>query len=395
MKCIKILSLFLLSALLLTGCGIKDKTAIVKVNGHVITKGDYDELFKQTIKSPALQMFDLNSKKVDKNSFMYLMIKDKVVNELIVRSLISDEMKKRNITVSAKDTEDALNKTIEQIGSKEKFNEVLKYHGISLASFKKDLVEEVKMRKLVDMLEKVNVSDADAKKYYNANINRFKYPDKVRASHILIAANKNELKELLKSEKKNTQLSEEELNKLVEAKMAEKLNLAKETLAKVKNSPESFAKVAKDVSEDVESAKQGGDLGFFTKQEMVEPFAKVAFELQPNTVSEIVQTPYGYHIILVTDRKAAGQDSFEKVKDDIKLYLENEKKVKILGNFIESLKKTAKIEYIDKEYNPTDIKAALQEQAKKNSYMTEQVDGTKKSAETAKTEPKKIENTKK
>lgn len=381
MRCIKILSLFLLSALLLTGCGIKDKTAIVKVNNQVITKGDYDELFNQTIKSPALQMFDLNSKKVDKNSFMYLMIKDKVVNELIVRSLINEELKKRNITVSAKDTEEALNKTIEQIGSKEKFNEVLKYHGVSLASFKKDLVEEVKMRKLVDMLEKVNISDAEAKKYYNANINKFKYTDKVRASHILIAANKNELKELVKSEKRNAELSEEELNKLVEARMAEKLNTAKELLAKVKNNPESFAKIAKESSEDVESAKQGGDLGFFSKQEMVEPFAKVAFELKPNTVSEIVQTPYGYHIILVTDRKAAGQDSFEKVKDDIKLYLENEKKVKILSNFVESLKKTAKIEYIDKEYNPTDIKAALQEQAKKSSSMTEQVEGAKKATE--------------
>ena len=374
MKFIKILSLLVVTSMLLTGCGIKDKTAIVKVNDHVITKGDYDELFNQTVKSPALQMFGLDSKKVDKNSFMYLMIKDKVVNELIIRALINDEIQKRHITVSTKDTEEALNKAIEQVGSKAKFNEILKQHGVSLADFKKDLVEEVKMRKLVDMLEKVNVSDADAKKYYTANVSKFKYPDKVRASHILIAANADELKELAKAEEKNAKLSEKELDELVAKKMAERLAVANEALAKVKNNPESFAKVAKDMSEDVESAKQGGDLGFFAKQEMVEPFAKVAFELKPNTVSEIVQTPYGYHIILVTDRKAAGQDSFEKVKDDIKLYLENEKKVKILGNFVESLKKTAKIEYVDDEFNPTDIKSALQQQAKKNSYMSEQVD---------------------
>lgn len=389
MKLVKILSLLILTTFLATGCGVKDKTAIVKVNDHVITQGDYDELFNQTIKSPALQMFGLDSKKVDKNSFMYLMIKDKVVNELIVRALIDDEIAKRNIKVSQKDTDDALNAAITQVGSKAKFNEILKQHGVSLSEFKKDLVEEVKMRKLVDMLQKVNVTDSDAKKYYNENLSKFKYPDKVRASHILISANAEELRELVKSDSKNSKLSEKEIDDLVAKKMADRLATAKEALTKVKNNPEGFAKVAKEMSEDVESAKQGGDLGFFAKQEMVEPFAKVAFSLKPNTISEIVQTPYGYHIIIVTDRKAAGQDSFEKVKEDIKLYLTNEKKVKILSDFVESLKKTAKIEYVNSEFNPTDIKSALQQQAKNNSYMSEQVDEANHSATPAAVPAKK------
>ncbi len=380
MKKLKLFAILLCTAFVFTGCGIKNKEAIVKVNDRVITQGDYDELFNQTANNPALQMFGLNAKNADKKSFMYTMIKDKVVNELIIRALLDDEMQKRHIVVTQKDADEALNNAIEQVGSKAKFNAILKEYGVSLSDFKKDLVEEVKMKKLVDMLEKVNITEADAKKYYNQNINKFKYPDKVRASHILIAANPDEIKELARADEKTKNLTEEELNAYVKEQMQERLKKAETLLAQVKKDPSSFARIAKDNSEDYESAKQGGDLGFFAKQEMVESFANTAFAMKPDTISNIVQSPYGYHIIMVTDRKAAGQDSFEKVKPEIILFLENEKKVKILENFVESLKKTAKIEYLNKEYNPTDIKAVLKEQAKENSSFAEQVDEANHSA---------------
>ena len=360
MKQIKLLAILILSAFIFTGCGIKNKEAILKVNDRIITQGDYDELFNQTANNPSLQMFKLNSKQKNKNNFMYTMLKDKVVNQLIIRELINGEIEKRHIVVSQKDTEDALNKNIELVGSKAKFNAILKEQGISLSEYKKDLVEEVKLRKLIDTLEKVNITEADAKKFYNQNINKFKYPEKVRASHILISANPEELKELAKAEEKNKNLSEEELNKIVEKQMQEKLQKAQNILAQLKKDPTAFSKIAKENSDDTESAKQGGDLGFFAKQEMVEAFANAAFSQKPDTIGEIVKTPYGYHIILVTDRKEAGQDSFEKVKNDIMLYLDNEKKVGILEKFVESLKKTAKIEYLNSEYNPTDIQKLLQ-----------------------------------
>lgn len=98
---------------------------------------------------------------------------------------------------------------------------------------------------------------------------------------------------------------------------------------------------------------------------MVDAFSNAAFSMKPNTISGIVKTSYGYHIIMVTDRKAAGQDSFEKVKPEIILYLENQKKVNVLEKFIESLKKNAKIEYVNKDYNPTDIQSALKNRQNK------------------------------
>ncbi|MBR2526713.1 peptidylprolyl isomerase [bacterium] len=359
MKKLKLVTLILLSAFIITGCGIKNKEAIVKVNDRIITQGDYDELFKQTANSPALQMFGLDAKQKDKKSFMYTMLKDKVINQLIIRELINGELEKRHIVVTPKDTEEALNKTIENIGSKARFNAILKEHGMSLAEYKKDLVEEVKLNKLIDTLEKVNITEADAKKYYDKNINKFKYPEQVRASHILIAANPEELKELAKAEEKNKDLTEEELKKYVESQMEEKLKKAQDILAQLKKDPSQFAKIAKDQSEDPESAKQGGDLGFFGRDEMVKEFSNAAFSQKPDVIGEIIKTQFGYHIILVTDRKEAGQDSFEKVKNDIIIHLTNEKKVEVLEKFIESLKKTAKIEYLNAEYNPTDMQELL------------------------------------
>ena len=251
MKSIKLLAILLFSALLFTGCTLKNREAIVKVNDKVITQADYDKLFNQTINNPALQMFGLNKKNVDKQSFMYLMIKDRVVSELIIRSLINDEMEKRHIVVTKADTDKELQSIIEKVGSKAKFNEILKQNGVTLAEFKRDLTEEVKMKKLVDMIEKVKVTEADAKKYYNQNLSKFKYPDKVRASHILIAANPEEMKELIKADAKNADLTDAQINEMVQKQMNEKLKTAQAVLAEVQKNPAQFAKVAKEKSEEI------------------------------------------------------------------------------------------------------------------------------------------------
>ena len=102
----------------------------------------------------------------------------------------------------------------------------------------------------------------------------------------------------------------------------------------LKKNPSQFEKLARENSEDVASGQRGGDLGFFAYEEMVEPFAEKAFSMAPNTISEVVETPYGYHIIMVTDRSEAGTLSFEKAKKDIINYLESLDKVDILINCI-------------------------------------------------------------
>ena len=250
---------------------------------------------------------------------------------------------------------------IDKVGSKEKFNELLKQNGVTSAQFKKDLTNEVKIQKLVDTLSVVSVSDKDAMKFYKENADKFKNPDKVRASHIL-----EELKAKISGSDKGKNMTDAQLSAEVNKQMDEQKAKAEKLLAEVKKDPKSFAKVAKENSDDTQSAQMGGDLGFFAKEEMVEPFSKAAFSMKPNTISGIVKTPYGYHIIMVTDRQKAGVEPFDKVKDEIKDFLTNQEKVKVLQQFVETLKNNAKIEYNDPSFNPKEIQKAMKEQAKNN-----------------------------
>lgn len=362
---------------ILTGCSFnKNKDAIIEVNDKVITKAEFEKSFNNEINNPIFKQLGLAVK--NKNSFLSLLIKGRVINNLIVESLVNQEIEKRNIKVSSKDVDEAIKSKIEQVGSKAKFNEILKQNGVTPAEYKKELTRELELEKLVGMIKTVKITEDDARRYYKANESSFKYPEKVRASHILISADEYAIRENLKAKHKD--ISDADLDKMVAEEMQEKLKDAEKVLAQVKKDPTSFKKIAREVSDDKESAKQGGDLGFFASQEMVEPFSKVAFSQKPNTISDIVKTQYGYHIIMVTDRKAAGKDSFDSVKQEIMLKLEQDKKVEVFENFIEQAKKNAKIEYLDESYNPDKLTKLLQEQATSNPTANEEVNGANHSA---------------
>ncbi len=378
----KLLATLAISAVLFAGCGLKSGEAIIKVNNQNITQGQFDAEFDKQAGNGIAKALGVNVKD-DKNSFLYLLIKDRVVNELIVKSLLNEEIEKRGITVSNKDVDDAVKEIIDKVGSKEQLDALLKQNGISNANFKKDLKEEVKMKKLAKELGSSTVSDAEAKKFYNENIAKFKHPDKVRASHILISVNPQEIEEVVKSDAANKNLDETAIKAKVNAEIQAKEAKAKELLSEAKKNPTQFAKLAKENSEDTATANKGGDLGFFAAKEMVPEFSKAAFAMKPNTISDKpVKTQFGYHIIMVTDRSAAGQEPFEKVKPSIKAYLENQKQIDLIDKLTESLKKSAKIEYVNPEYNPENIQKGVQETIKN-------------SGETAKKAKENAENKKK
>ena len=359
MKGKKLLVTLAVSAILFSGCGLKGGNAIIKINDSKITQAQFDSKMDQAIGNSmfARMGVDLNN---GKNTFLLNLIKERVVNELIVKTLLDEEIKKRGIKISNKDTEDAIKDIIDKVGSKEQLDNILKQNGITSAQFKKEIAEQVKIKKLAEQLGDSSVSDADAKKYYDQHIERFKYPEQIKASHILIAANRKDLEELVKAE--NEGISESDLKAKVDAKIKEKKEKADKILSELKKDPSQFAKIAKEKSEDPGSAINGGDLGFFPKGKMVPEFEKAAFAIKPNTLSEVIQTQYGYHIIYVTDRKAAGQEPFDKVQNDIKEYLQNQKQVEMVDNLVESLKKNAKIEFVDPSYNPENIQAEVQKQ---------------------------------
>ncbi len=352
----KLFATIALSAVLLTGCAVNNKDVIITVNDKKITQQDFDnafETFSQQAKGVDLQK--------DKNDPLYLLVKDRVVNELVVRELVNQEIEKRGIKVTSQEEEQELKNIIDKFGSKERLQEILRQNGISNDKFKKDMVAELKMKKLLSMLGDVKVSDGDAKNFYKSNPEKFKYPERVRASHILISANPKEIRDSITAKPENKSLTDAQITEQVNKQLQLRKDKAQKVLAEAQKNPNNFAKLAREYSEDIASGEKGGDLGFFASTDMVEPFSKAAFSLKPNKVSTLVQSDYGYHIILVTDRMKAGTEPYEKVKEDIKKYLVVEKQVKLLENLITSLKSSANIKFINEDYKPEKIEQKLQQ----------------------------------
>ena len=137
---------------------------------------------------------------------------------------------------------------------------------------------------------KVVVPPADVERAYNDNIEQYSTPEQIRASHIL-----------LKTEGK--------ADAAVKAKADELLKQAK--------AGADFGELAKKNSEDEASAKNGGDLDYFTRGKMVAEVDAVAFTLQPGQISDVVKTQFGYDIIKVTDKKAGSTRTLAELRQQL------------------------------------------------------------------------------
>jgi peptidyl-prolyl cis-trans isomerase D len=137
---------------------------------------------------------------------------------------------------------------------------------------------------------RITVTPADVQTYYNTNIQQYQTPEQIRASHIL-----------LKTEGKDE---------------ATVRKLAEDVLREAKSGAD-FAALARKYSEDEASKANGGDLDYFGRGRMVAEFENAAFALQNGQISELVKTPFGFHIIKMVDKKAAATKTIDEVRAQI------------------------------------------------------------------------------
>ncbi len=297
----------------------------VTVEGVNITEGDLQALIK-----PQLDMIIAQSKQLPAAMVEQYMkqLREDGLEQLIRRTLLDKKVKDANIVVTDEQVVDKIREIVSGSSTLLPLEEVkkqLEQYGQDFEKVKQDVRMGLLRNQFMEMQwqGKTDVTEDEAKKYYEQNPKRFEMPEQIRASHILI-----------KFDAADSGADPNEAKAKARAKMEGLLKQIKEGA--------DFAELAK-ANSVCPSAPSGGDLGFFPRGKTTPPFEKVAFELQVGQVSDVVETEYGYHIIKVTDHKDAGVVSFEQAKADIIDQLRQEKQAAFVEEYINSLKAHANI----------------------------------------------------
>jgi parvulin-like peptidyl-prolyl isomerase len=191
---------------------------------------------------------------------------------------------------------------------------------------RRSIEENMVLQQVVDATVK-NTPPAtfeEVTRFYNENPKFFDEPERVRASHILI-----------RTTPESTPAQKEEARKKLETIRQE-----------IESRKITFADAATKNSQDPGSAQKGGDLGFFARGAMVKPFDDAAFNAQVGTLSSIVETQFGYHLIQVAEHRPAGKKTLEAAGAEIKNFLERKAKQDKLQAHLQELKTKTPVEVV-------------------------------------------------
>jgi peptidyl-prolyl cis-trans isomerase C len=303
----------------------------VTINGIDIPESEIDRIVQSELKRIAEKLAQYPPKYAEQYETQ---IREQAIEQTIRRHLLDEKVKEANIVI----TDEEVMSTIEKIASSQKeplsleeFKKKMAEYGQSFDNVKEEIRKGLSRNRFMEAqwAGKINVTEEDARKYYQENTKQFETPEQIRASHILI-------KPVFTDPNVDPNADPNEAKGKARAKTEDLLKQLKDGA--------DFAELAK-ANSNCPSAPRGGDLGFFPRGETTPAFEKVAFEMEIGQISDIVETEYGYHIIKVTDHKEASKTSFEQAKDDIITQLTQKKQSEFADEYIESLKADAKIVY--------------------------------------------------
>lgn len=319
-----LVALALAGIFLVNGCSNEKAEIVAEVNGTKLTREQLDQKVDQFKSMFEMQGFQFDG---DEGKEMLALLERESLNQLIMETVLHDEAKKHDISVSKEDIQASYDEIVAPYGEKA-FNEMLKQQNLTEKQVKADIELMLLQDRLYDKLTAgVAIGDDQVKDYYNAHKEDL---IQYRASHILITPDENAE-------------DQEEANRQAKAKA--------ESLIRELNQGADFAQLAKDNSADG-SAANGGDLGqYFTRKESpyITEFTEAAVSLAVGEhTQEPVETIFGYHIIKLTDKK----ESFEELKDDLRARLEKEEKNKLFDEyFAKAMDEAEIINYLEEDTN--------------------------------------------
>jgi len=286
---------------------------LARVNGETITKAE----FETTLKS--IEQRAGGPVPSDQRDRIYRGVLDQMVGY----KLLIQETKTRKVVVADADIDARIGRIRQQFPTEDAFNQALAERNLTVAKLKDDARDDMAVAKMIndEIAGKVTVRPEEVQAFYTQNPQHFQQPEKVHASHILIQVPKD-------------------ADAAAKAQARAKID----DLLKQARGGADFAELAKQNSQDPGSATNGGDLGFFAQGQMVGPFNDAAFAQKPGTISDVVETNFGFHIIKVIEKQSAGLVPLDQARDQIQEFLEEQGREKQTEAFVAALRAKGNIE---------------------------------------------------
>lgn len=297
----------------------KESPMVASVNDRTISAADVDRATQILLAQYGSQ--------IPPESFAQArtVLRKQALENLVNQRILLSQAERKGIRPEPKRVEDRFNETSGRFSSPAEFQGALDSMGLSQGAFKEEIREDLMIEALLDaeLKDVKKVTSEDVSAFYRDHPESFRSPEQVRASHILLAVDAGAAEEERAQKRLALTGLKDEIDKGAD-----------------------FARLAEERS-DCPSKARGGDLGYFTRGKMVKPFEDKAFEMKVGEVSGVVETPFGYHLIKVTDHQDPKQATLDDVKVQIEDLLNQEAKGKAVGEYIDRLRESVKIVYAE------------------------------------------------
>ncbi len=250
-------------------------------------------------------------------------LRARALDQAIGTKLLIDEAKRLQIPVSGEELDAQFETYIGQFGGdRDKLVKAIEAQGLTVEGFKQELRQGAMINKLIEQICAAvpQPTEEEIKAHYEAHQAEYQTQDRVLAQHILVKPNGAD--EAAKAEAK--------------AKLAA-------IRERIVSGQSTFADEAKAHSDCPSGKSNGGSLGWFGRGMMVKPFEDVAFNLALNTVSDILETQFGYHIIVKTNEEKGHQPTLDEIHDRVREFLFHAKRGQAVADHVAELRAKADI----------------------------------------------------
>lgn len=254
-------------------------------------------------------------------------ISREIVEEFIAQSLLAKEAEEQAMDVPESEVAKGLAELRGSLPEGTTLEQAMAAQGTDMSEVLSNIRRDYIIRQLIErnLPSSIEVTDTQVADFYKHNIERMTVPETVHARHILVAVP-----------------AESDRQRRKQA-----LQTAKSVRKQLQEGAD-FAALARDYS-DCPSAAKGGDLGTFSRGNMVEEFDRAAFSQKVNQIGQVIETKFGYHVIEVLEHEDARIRPLEEVAGTIKEHLEQRKRAEAFTAYVQELREEATIHFPGRE----------------------------------------------